>query len=407
MRVLIVSQYYPPEAVPLPADLARGLAERGHQVKVLTGYPNYPTGKVFPGYRQRWRSRENDGSVEIHRVPLFADHSQSALKRMVNYGSFALSAATARKLSGGADVVYVYATQMTAGFGPWLWRLTGGHPYLLHVQDLWPDSITGSSMMTGGRKERLVSGILGPWLRSAYRRASGVIGIAPTMVSTLVSRGVDESRAHLVYNWADAGDPVKSVLPAVSGRRAEVVYAGNIGDMQDLGTAVRAAHDASDAGVALTIVGDGVAKAGLQELVTELGAVNVRFEDPVPRERMPEVYARADFALVSLKDMPVFRGTIPSKFQAVLSAGVPVVTTVQGDVRHLVEQSAVGLTADAENVGSLEAVFRAAAELSSDERTAMAQRGRDMYDKNFSRESGISKIEQLLSAATKEASRGR
>lgn len=407
MRVLIVSQYYPPEAVPLPADLAHGLAARGHQVKVLTGYPNYPTGTVFPGYRQRWRFAEKDDAVDIHRVPLYADHSQSALKRIINYGSFALSAATARRLSRGADVVYVYATQMTAGFGPWLWRITGGRPYVLHVQDLWPDSITGSSMMAGGAKERIISGVLGPWLRSAYRRAAGVIGIAPTMVSTLVSRGVSEDRVHLVYNWADAGESVGSALPPAEGKRAEVVYAGNVGDMQDLGTAVRAAHAAADAGVTLTIVGDGVAKAALQTLVTELGADNVRFEDSVPRERMPEIYARSDFALVSLKDMPVFRGTIPSKFQAVLSAGVPVVTTVQGDVRRLVEESTVGLTADAESIGSLEAALRAAADLSSDERAAMAQRGRAVYDNLFSRESGISTIEGLLSAAAKETSRGR
>ncbi|MDQ0726313.1 glycosyltransferase family 4 protein [Microbacterium sp. W4I20] len=405
MRVLIVSQYYPPEAVPLPADLAQGLAARGHQVKVLTGFPNYPTGSVFPGYRQSWRSVEADGPVSIHRVPLFADHSQSAIKRMVNYFSFALSSATARRLSRGADVVYVYATQMTAGFGPWLWRTTGGRPYVLHIQDLWPDSIVGSSMMAGGAKERIISGTLGPWLRSAYRRAAAVIGIAPTMVSTLVSRGVPEHRAHLVYNWADAGEPVKSELPATETPRAEVVYAGNVGDMQDLGTAVRAAHAAADAGVVLTIVGDGVAKADLQTLVAELDAKNVRFHDPVARERMPEIYARADYALVSLKNMPVFRGTIPSKFQAVLSAGVPVVTTVQGDVRRLVEDGGVGVTADAEDVDSLEAAFRAAAELSTDERSAMARRGREMYDTHFSRGSGISRIEELLSAAAKETSR--
>lgn len=407
MRVLIVSQYYPPEAVPLPADLAQGLAARGHQVKVLTGFPNYPTGKVFPGYRQRWRSTEQDGAVEIRRVPLFADHSQSALKRMLNYFSFAFSSATARRLSRGADVVYVYATQMTAGFGPWLWRVTGGRPYVLHVQDLWPDSIVGSSMMAGGTKERVISGALGPWLRSAYKRAAGVIGIAPTMVSTLVSRGVPEDRAHLVYNWADAGEPVASVLPAADAPRAEIVYAGNVGDMQDLGTAVRAAHAAADAGVTLTLVGDGVVKADLQALVGELGADNVRFQDPVPRERMPEIYARADYALVSLKDMPVFRGTIPSKFQAVLSAGVPVVTTVQGDVRRLVEDGDVGLTADAESVASLEAAFRSAAARTTDERAAMAERGRTMYDTHFSRESGISRIEELLSAAAKGTSRRR
>lgn len=407
MRVLIVTQYYPPEAVPLPADLAHGLAARGHQVKVLTGYPNYPTGRVFPGYRQRWRSVEKDGSVEVHRVPLFADHSQSALKRMLNYFSFALSSATARRLSRGADVVYVYATQMTAGFGPWLWRATGGRPYVLHVQDLWPDSIVGSSMMAGGRKERIISGLLGPWLRSAYRRAAAVIGIAPTMAATLVARGVPQDRAHLVYNWADAGDPVSSLLPRVEGDRAEIVYAGNVGDMQDLGTAVRAAHAAVDSGVVLTIVGDGVAKAGLQSLVAELGATNVRFEEPVPRERMPEIYARADYALVSLKDMPVFRGTIPSKFQAVLSAGVPVITTVQGDVRGIVEDDRVGLTADAESLSSLTEAFRRAAGLPSAERASMARNGRAMYDALFSRESGITSIEELLSAAANETSRAR
>lgn len=407
MRVLIVTQYYPPEAVPLPADLAHGLSARGHQVKVVTGYPNYPTGRVFPGYRQRWRSVEKDGSVEVHRVPLFADHSQSALKRMLNYFSFALSSATARRLSRGADVVYVYATQMTAGFGPWLWRATGGRPYVLHVQDLWPDSIVGSSMMAGGRKERIISGLLGPWLRSAYRRAAAVIGIAPTMAATLVARGVPQDRAHLVYNWADAGDPVSSLLPPVEGDRAEIVYAGNVGDMQDLGTAVRAAHAAVDSGVALTIVGDGVAKAGLESLVAELGATNVRFEEPVPRERMPEIYARADYALVSLKDMPVFRGTIPSKFQAVLSAGVPVITTVQGDVRGLVEADRVGLTADAESLSSLTEVFRRAAGLPSAERASMARNGRRMYDALFSRESGITSIEELLSAAARGTSKAR
>ena len=401
MRVLIVSQYYPPEAVPLPADLAHGLAQRGHRVKVLTGYPNYPTGRVFPGYRQRWRSTEDDGGVQVWRVPLFADHSQSAVRRLLNYASFALSSATARRLSRGADVVYVYATQMTAGFGPWLWRVTGGRPYVLHVQDLWPDSIVGSSMMTGGTKAKVVSGVLGPWLRSAYRRAGAVIGIAPTMVSTLVSRGTPAERTHLVYNWADAGEPVTPALPPAERDRAVVVYAGNVGDMQDLATAVHAAHATVDAGVELTIVGDGVLKPELQALATRLGADNVRFLDPVPRERMAEVYAAADYALVSLKDMPVFRGTIPSKLQAVLAAGLPVITTVQGDVRALVEGAAAGLTADAEDVGSMTDAFRAAAALPAEERAAMGRRGRDLYDTSFSRDSGISTIERLLTAAAK------
>lgn len=409
MKVLVVSQYYPPEAVPLPADLAHGLAARGHSVRVLTGHPNYPGGKIFPGYRQRWRRRENNGKVEVCRVPLFADHSQSAVKRLLNYASFALSASTARRFGKGADVIYVYATQMTAAFGPWIWRLTGGAPYVLHVQDLWPDSIVGSTLVEGtGAGRRVIGAALTPWLRSVYRRAAAVVAIAPTMVSTLVERGVPRDRAHLVYNWADAVTPSESLLPEVrESPRAEVVYAGNVGDMQDLATAVRAAAAASDGGVNLTIVGDGVARESLRQLVTELGADNVRFEDPVPRERMPEVYAKADFALVSLKDMPVFRGTIPSKFQAVLAAGIPVISTVQGDVRRFVEESGVGLAADAESIGSLEETLRSAASLDAASRDRMSTRAREVYDSHFSRDSGMSRLEEVLSAVVKETNRGR
>lgn len=407
MRVLAITQYFPPENVPIPTSIITGLAEQGHQVCVLTGFPNYPAGRVFPGWRQRWRHRERQGDIDIHRVPLYANHSQSALKRMANYLSFALSAATARRLSHGADVIYVYATQMTPALGPWLWRITGGRPYVLHIQDLWPDSITGSSMVSG-RKERAIASLLNLWLRSVYRHAAGIIGIAPTMVSTLVSRGVPRDRAHLVYNWADGvgrGEPVRDVSGDMSA--TNVLYAGNVGDMQDLVTAVRAAHAAREAGVALTIVGEGVARGSLRSLVEELGAENVRFEDPVPRDRMPEVYARADFALVSLKDISVFRGTIPSKFQAALAAGVPVVTTVQGDVRNIVEGSGIGLTADAEDVRSLEAAFRSAAALGSEARTTLSREARAFYDTNFSRQSGIAKIEGLLSAAAKGTRRAR
>lgn len=402
MKILIVSQYYSPEAVPIPGDLAHGLAARGHTVRVVTGFPNYPYGRVLDGYKQRWRQVEHDGLVGLTRVPLYTDHSQSAVKRMFNYISFALSSSTARSAMRDADVIYVYATQMTAAFGPWLWRLAGGRPYVLHVQDLWPDSIVGSSMLTGNVTGRIINGILRPWLRSVYSRASAVIGIAPTMVATLNSRGSNRPGAQLIYNWADSGNTaVREALSSVGRPRAKLVYAGNVGDMQDLHTVVRAAHKTADDGVVLTIVGDGVVRESLSQLVRELGAKNVHFSEPVPREKMPEVYAEADYALVTLKDLPVFRGTIPSKFQASLAAGIPVISTVQGDVRSIVDEMQIGFTCEAENVDELAEIFRSAANLSTADRILMAQRGKVLYDSEFSKKSGISKIEDILSEAVK------
>jgi len=398
MKILIVSQYYAPENVAIPSTLARSLAAKGHRVTVLTGYPNYPEGRLFDGYRQRWRSREADGTVDVLRVPLWIDHSQGAVRRTLNYTSFGLSAATASDLGRDADVIYVYATQMTPALAPWVWRVIGGAPYVLHVQDLWPDSITGSSLVSG-RAARLVNAVLAPWLSAVYRRAAAVIGIAPTMVQTLIGRGVDPIRAHLVYNWADeqpfadaAGEP-----PRQSG--TSILYGGNVGDMQDLETAVRAAHQARDAGVTLTIVGDGVALPRVRAVAEQLGSTNVTFLGRVAPEQMGAYFRSADYALVTLKDLPAFRGTIPSKLQAALSHGKPVVTTVQGDVRALVDELGVGFTADAEDVDALEVAFRRAAALSGRARADMAVRARSAYSGRFSLEAGVAAVEEILQAA--------
>ncbi|WP_292720270.1 glycosyltransferase family 4 protein [Microbacterium sp. 13-71-7] len=400
MRVLVLSQYFAPEPVPIPLEVAESLMARGHSVRVLTGFPNYPAGALYEGYRQRRRHREQHGALEILRIPMIIDHSQNVLKRMINYVSFALSALSVRRFSKDADVVYVYATPMTAGIPAWIWWLMFRVPYVLHVQDLWPDSVLGSSMVGEGRAARLIGRVLSPWLRSMYRKAAAVIGIAPTMVSTLIERGSPAVTTTLVYNWAgDAADVV--ARPVRDGAPVRVVYAGNVGAMQDLGTAIRAAHAAKDAGVHLEIVGDGVAREDLQAVARDLGAENVSFHEPVPRDRMPEVYDRTDVALVSLKDLPVFRGTIPSKFQGVLAAGLPVLTTVQGDVRDFVEAHGLGFTADAEDVAALESSLRAAAASSAEERERMAANAVRAYQANFARESGMDRIETVLVEASR------
>lgn len=409
MKVLLVTQYYPPENVFTAATVARGLSREGHRVKVLTGYPNYPEGKLYKGFTQRWRRHEQDYEIELLRVPLVVDHSRNSVGRSLNYISFGLSAATARKFAHGADVVYVYATQMTPALGPWLWRLTGGAPYVLHVQDLWPDSITGSSMIRGRIAARVVDAILNPWLRSTYRNAAAVIGIAPTMVHTLIERGTPADRAHLVYNWAKDVEQVPS--PEISSEQARsgtrLVFAGNVGDMQDMDTTIRAACLTRDDGVQLAIVGDGVALPQARALRAEVGASNVYFQGRVPRDQMGRIFGAADYALVTLKDLPNFRGTIPSKFQAALSHGVPVITNVQGDLRALVENHGLGFTADAEDVEALASAFRAAAAQSDQQREQMAARARRTYAEMFSQASGISAIEEILVEAARGGRRKR
>lgn len=404
MRILIISQYYSPEGASIPTTLARNLAARGHEVKTLTGYPNYPEGRIFDGYRQRWRMRERDGRVDVLRVPLWIDRSPSAPRRTLSYVSFGVSASTAAGFARDADVIYVYASQMTPALAPWLWRAVGGAPYVLHVQDLWPDSITGASFVNG-TAGRAVESLLNPWIRSVYKHAAAVIGIAPTMVKTLIGRGVDEGKAHLVFNWTDerAASGGEAVPPGAD--ETNVLYGGNIGDMQDLENAVVAAHRARDTGVRLTILGDGVALPRVRAAAQELGATNVSFEGRVSRAEMGRFLTAADYSLVSLKDLQVFRGTIPSKFQTALSHGTPVISTVQGDVRELVEEHGLGFTADAEDPRSLESAFRQAAGCRGRDWEALSSRARSAYQDHFSLEAGVAAVEDILAKAARSNSR--
>ncbi|WLP87118.1 glycosyltransferase family 4 protein [Corynebacterium stationis] len=397
MKVLIVSQYYPPERSRIPAEIAQELNAKGHDVRVLTGYPNYPEGKIFPGYKQKWRSKEQHDEVEVLRVPLWADHSTSPLRRILNYMSFAFTSATASGFAKEADVIYVYATQMTPALGPWLWKRFRAAPYVLHVQDLWPDSILESSMIANSKVGRIIRTVLDPWLRSVYSGAAGVIGIAPTMVKTLVKRGSDENKTVAVYNWADDSAPDKSTEK--SSERTEILFAGNIGDMQDLETVVRAAKLVEDIPIRIAIVGDGVARDGVMTLAKELGTTNVDFRGAVPRDEMPKIYSSVDFSLVTLRDLEAFRGTIPSKFQASIAHGVPVITTVQGDLRRLVEEHKVGFTADVEDAESLSQAMRSAHSMASEEYSELQKRTRNVYLDHFSRRAGIDAVETVLTQA--------
>lgn len=383
--------------------IAEDLSNRGHQVRVVTGYPNRPGGKLFPGYRQRPVHVERDGDVEVRRVPLFISHTANPIARILNFLSFVLSCFTASGFVRGADIVYVYATPMTVSIPAQVWHRLWRIPYVLHVQDLWPESITGSAMVKRSWAKRLVDRVLTPWLASAYRHAAGLIAIAPTMKSILIRRGAPADRVHTVFNWADE---TGSSLPDADVPGLTLVYAGNLGMFQDVGTIVEAARRTSDLdGLRVVIVGTGAEEARLRKLGD--GLPNIEFRGAVPPQAMPGVYAESDFQLVTLKDLPVFRGTVPSKLQGSLAAGVPVITTVAGDVASIVEGAGVGLVADPEDAESLARVFREAWALSLDERQAMGRRAKEHYAAAMSRSAGVDEIERVLAGAATAAGRYR
>jgi colanic acid biosynthesis glycosyl transferase WcaI len=348
---------------------------------------------------------EVSGGVQVRRVPLYISHSYNPVARFANYFTFGWNAALVRNWVRSADVVYVYATQMTPAIGPSLWWTMFRTPYVLHIQDLWPESVTGSSMVNGGSAKQVIDALLRPWLRYLYKTASATIAIAPSMARMLVERGVPEDRVHTVLNWS-ATEAVASSLDKHGGKNhVSIVYAGNLGDHQDLDTVIAAANAVKEhSDLRITIVGSGVAEQRLRALASSLGAHNVTFVGRVPAEEMGKIHAGSDFQIVSLKDLRIFDGTIPSKLQASLFHGIPVITSVGGDVKNLVQSNGLGFACDPESVDQLAKAFVQAAALDPHERSLMGEAAKNYYDQSMSIDSGVAEIEAILRSVARKYS---
>lgn len=408
MKIVILTQYFPPDLPgQIPDDIAKGLTSRGHDVKVLTSFPHYKTGRIAGGYRQRLHHVEDHGQIQVRRVPIFPSHSSNPLGRAFNYLSFAWSARLATEFVRDADVVYVHGTPATTAGPAQFWSRSLGIPFVYHVQDIWPESVTQSGFLPKPLAS-VTEALLNRWLKGIYSSAAAVNAIAPTAQKLLIERGVPRDRCHLVFNWSDeaGGDKHRERIlrPGLT-----LIYAGNLGPLQDLETVIRAAHRLSGLdNCRMLIAGSGVHEGRLRTLVTELRANDtIQFLGRLDREQMLTLYAEADFQVVPLKNLDFFEGTIPSKFQAGLASGLPLITTVKGDVARLVNEHRLGFSALPEDVDSLEGAFREAYETSAEERKSLSQRAIAFYKSHFSRTTAIDRIEAILQSAANSRTTGR
>lgn len=404
-HVVVLTQFYPPEPALFPAVVAEALQDQGYRVSVVTGYPNRPGGKLHDGYRQRFRFSEVTNGIRIHRTPLVVNHSRRALERVVNFLTFSLSALTVSSVVKHADAVYVYATPATAAIPAQIWRKVFGVPYILHVQDLWPESVTESGMVGEGAANRAIATVMKPWLRRLYTGANALIAISPGMRRLLVDRGSEADSCSVVYNWADESTVTPKSSRSFSEDGVRLLYAGNLGPMQDLETVMEAARMyEDDPNFNLTIAGGGILEEALR--AKSAGQARTRFMGRLSRPEVNDLYLESDFQLVTLKDIPIFRTNVPSKLQASLAAGVPVITTVKGDVANLIDQHDAGIVAEPEDPSSLAAAFSEALRTSPAERARMGRNARQLYEEQMSRSAGTSAVVSIINGVIRKGTRG-
>lgn len=405
--VSFVCQWYHPEPVSQPGWIVAALQGQGFRVVVLTGVPNYPSGRTASGYRA-WRpSRERVDGVEVRRAPLYPSHDSSVAKRFLNYGSWAVSSAvfglsTLRR----SRVSLVYSSPATAALPAMLARWLFGVQYVLLVQDVWPDSIFASGFLVG-RKRRYVERLLRLFVSAAYRNAHHIAVISPGMEGLLAHQGVPRSRISVVYNWVDVTNESASAGAAdlrerlgIGETHFVVMYAGNHGPAQALHTAIDAfAGIPSEVKAHLVMIGDGIAKPDLVRRTQELGGGRIHFLDPVPRTRMSELMAQADAQLVCLARRPLFAVTTPSKLQSVLAAGHPVIVAADGDAAQVVKAARAGVAVPAEDSLALAQAVVELASSTPEARRELGFNGRAHYETVMAAEVGAARLAGLLHSA--------
>ena len=388
MRIVLLTQWFDPEHTIKGLIFARALKREGHDVQVVTGFPNYPGGKVFPGYRIKLFQREDIDGIRILRVALFPSHGASAVRRILNYGTFAVSASILGSvLTGRADVIYAYHPPLTVGLAAAALGVAKRAPFVYDVQDLWPDTLAATGMVGDARLLRVV-GKVAKWV---YGRAAYVVAQSPGFQRTLASRGVPKTKLGVIYNWCDEDQLVLEHDPKIAeelkaGHRFNVVFAGTMGKAQGLESVLRAAELVAERGARaqFVFVGGGVELASLKARAEGSGLTNVRFLPRMPMAEVGKVLDAADVLLVHLRDDALFEITIPGKLQAYMAVGKPVLAAVRGDAADLIETSGGGITCKPEDPLSLADAVEKLEGLGPVALQEMGTRGKRYYESELS-----------------------
>jgi colanic acid biosynthesis glycosyl transferase WcaI len=404
LHVQIIAQYFKPETVGSGVwihQLATDLVGLGHQVSVITSFPNYPQRVVFEGYRGRVFMRERMDGVDIVRTYIYASPDEGMLSRTLNFGSFCASAAIGGLFAPKPDVIYCVMPPMPLGVSAEFLGFLKSAPVVVNVQDIYPDIAVAVGVLRNPVAIRFFK-----WMeRSIYRHAASIVVIADGFKENIERKGVPEEKIHVVPNWADPDEirpgPKDNAFRKELGvkDRFTLSYSGSLSFNTDLDPVLGAAEILADEPFSFVIVGDGVKKTELMRRAQEMRLDNVQFHPFQPLERYPQVLAAADMNLVTLNRQAA-TSSVPSKMFKMMASERPVLAiTMQGnEVHRLVRDARCGLTVPPEDPVKLAEALRYAAS-NAEEMERMGANARRYLVENHSRQDCVRRIEAVLEKA--------
>lgn len=394
MQILIVTQYFWPESFRIN-DLALGLLERGHQVMVLTGVPNYPGGRFYKGYGL-FNKEDDYHGVRVLRVPLVPRGSGGGVRLALNYMSFAFTASVLGPFlcRGKVDHILVYEpSPFTIGLPAVLLRAVKTAPLSFWVQDLWPESLSA----TGAVKSEVVLSLVSHMVKFIYRRCDRILIQAESFRGAVEAQGARPGR---IFYYPNSAEDLFANPPEYDGELPKlpegfkVMFAGNIGAAQDFQTIISAAERLKDAkDIQWIIAGDGRMRDWCETEVKKRGLVDsFHLLGRHPLEAMPAFFSAADALLVTLRKEPIFALTIPTKIQSYLACGKPIVAGLDGEGASIIEKAGAGYTCSAGEPDALAQIVLNMYKTSSDERNKMGKNGMEYYKANFDRDMLLDKL---------------
>jgi len=398
MRILIISQYFWPENFRIN-DIALGLRDKGHNVIVLSGIPNYPKGDFFEGYGGGAKDEYWEG-IKIYRSRLVSRGNGNGFRLFLNYFSFAFFASIkVFNIKEKIDSILVFEpSPITVGIPAIVAKYRFKAPYSFWVQDLWPASLTAA----GGVKNKMILSIFDKLTRTIYKHSHRVLVQSRTFKDYIVQQKVPQNK--IVYLPNTTEDYYFPTAPTLKYQNLmpdgfKIIFAGNIGEAQSLNTFVHAARILLDKGYPVNwiIIGDGRYKESLEKIVDDLDLKSyIHFFGKYAPTEMSDFFSHADALYVSLRKDYIFSLTIPSKVQSYLACGKPILASLDGEGAKVIEESSSGFVSPAEDIDRLVDNVIRLHELNEEQRTEMGKNGLEYFNMEFKRDVVLSKLERNL-----------
>ena len=398
-EILLLTEWFDPEPTFKGLFFAKKLIEQGFKVRVLTGFPNYPGGKIYEGYKLRLYQKEYIDGVEIIRVPIFPSHDKSSFKRALTYFSFFLFSVLFGMFLRRPNLIYAYHPPITTGLSAIILKKIYRVPLVYDIQDLWPDTLHSTGMINN----RHLLNFINIFCNLVYKTANHVVVLSDGFKLKLQERGIPKNKISVIYNWCNESKLLEGLddsLIETSNNKFNIIFTGNIGKAQGLNNLLKAAEALleSTPNIHFTLYGDGLEFYEIENKISSMNLKNISIHRAVPMNKIGKFIHNADAFLVHLINDPLFEITIPSKTQVGMFFGRPIIMSVSGDAAKIVKNANCGYTVKPENTGDLIATLKVIASENKKKLRSLGNNGKKYYEENFSIDSGVKKFSSLFNS---------